>query len=137
MTRRNNLGFGACLIAIAATLTFSGCVSASQSTVALVNQHADDPGHLLTASFAPPDMKFRQLEILFKIRDQQALDKFDAALSDPRSPEYGHYLTSKEFDRRFYPTPEHAAISHWLESQGFTILEEGSNFISLPVRFPR
>jgi len=119
------------MIAIVTLITiFPSCVPSAQSTVALVNNYADDPGHLLTAKSAPADMKFRQLEIVFKIRDQKALDKLLAELSDPSSPEYGHSLTSNEFDRRFYPTPaERLTVVQWLENNGFTFLDEGSNFI--------
>ncbi|MHB8399689.1 MAG: S53 family peptidase [Candidatus Limnocylindrales bacterium] len=47
---------------------------------------------------------------------------FAAAVSNPRSSSYGHYLTPAQFRQRFSPSQASVgAVTSWLRSQGFTI----------------
>jgi subtilase family serine protease len=44
------------------------------------------------------------------------------AVSDPKSPTYGHYLTAAQFRRQFAPPQSQVgAVQSWLRSQGFTV----------------
>src|SRR5262249_24614172 len=44
------------------------------------------------------------------------------AVSDPKSPSYGKYLTPQEFRRQFAPSQSDVnAVHSWLKSQGFGI----------------
>lgn len=45
-----------------------------------------------------------------------------AAVSDPKSPSYGHYLTPQAFRQRFAPSQQSLAqVTSWLQSQGFAV----------------
>jgi subtilase family serine protease len=45
-----------------------------------------------------------------------------AAVSDPKSPSYGHYLTPQAFRQRFAPSQQAVAqVTSWLQSQGFSV----------------
>jgi subtilase family serine protease len=45
-----------------------------------------------------------------------------AAVSDPRSPQYGRYLTSQQFNARFRPTnAQVASVSRWLRGAGLKV----------------
>lgn len=53
---------------------------------------------------------------------QQALKKLIADQQDPRSPQYHHWLTPREFGARFGASAATiAALSGWLESQGLEV----------------
>ena len=82
MTKKGHLWCGLRLIVIASAVTLLSCASNSQSTVALLNNHASDSGHLLTEAIAPSDMRL-QLEITFKLRNKKDLDALLAGQNDP------------------------------------------------------
>jgi hypothetical protein len=73
-------------------------------------------------------MTFRQTP-----EQQAALKQLLAAQQDPSSPSYHQWLTPEEFGNRFgLNQSDIARISHWLESEGFSIVEvaRGHNWIS-------
>jgi hypothetical protein len=61
--------------------------------------------------------------VLTRSKEQQAeLDSFMAAQLDKNSPDYHHWLTPSEFDRRFGPADSDiAAIVAWLQSNGLSV----------------
>ncbi len=76
---------------------------------------------VLPAKLESPDALV-QFSVLLKGRHPAALRRFDAAVSDPTSASYRHFLTRAEFARRFGPAPaETAAARTWLRHAGFTI----------------
>ena len=49
-------------------------------------------------------------------------------VSDPKSPQYGHYLTPAEFHRQFAPSASQVGVvQNWLKSQGFSIVNTPGN----------
>ena len=55
-------------------------------------------------------------------RDPQGLARYVAALSDPASPTYHHFLTPTQFRDRFGAAPDTlAALQTWLRSGGLTV----------------
>ena len=56
-------------------------------------------------------------------RDQAAVDRLVAQVTDPRSPSYRHFLTPAGFIARFSPkASETDAVSSWLRGQGLSVL---------------
>ena len=54
--------------------------------------------------------------------DDSAAEALAKAVSDPRSPSYGKYLTPQQFRQRFAPSQAQVgAVQSWLRSQGFRI----------------
>jgi subtilase family serine protease len=63
-----------------------------------------------------------QISVLLRGRDPAGLQRFDAAVSDPASPTYRHFLSRAEFDARFGPSAEQtAAARSWLRKAGFVV----------------
>ena len=53
---------------------------------------------------------------------EQALDKYLDELTDPKSPNYHHWLTAQEFQERYGVAQEDLAkVTGWLRSHGFTV----------------
>ncbi len=74
------------------------------------------------------------LEVTLQPRDPAALTAEVQAVSDPRSPEYRHFLTPQQFAQRFGPTRAAIAqVASTLRSQGLTVGTPSSTGLSLPV----
>jgi subtilase family serine protease len=68
-----------------------------------------------------PDTILR-LAIQMPVRDQSQLDQLTQGISDPKSPEYKHYLSPQEFAQRFGSTQaNYDAIIAFFQSRGFTV----------------
>src|SRR6476469_9765398 len=69
------------------------------------------------------------------VHDQQGLDAFVRAISDPNSPQYRQYLTPAEFTERFGPTEaDYQAVINFAESNGMTISETHPNRMIVDVK---
>ena len=74
------------------------------------------------------------LVVTLRPRDAAALAAEVAAVSDPHSPEYRHFLTPAQFAQRFGPTPGTIAqVSAELRHEGLTVGTPASTGLSLPV----
>ena len=62
------------------------------------------------------------MSVVLNLRDAAGAEALAAAVSDPASSQYGHYVSASAWRARFAPT--NATVSSvvaWLKSQGFTI----------------
>src|SRR5262245_47653385 len=60
--------------------------------------------------------------------DSSAAETLARAVSDPKSPSYGQYLTSQAFRRQFAPSQSQVnAVQSWLRGQGFTVVNTPAN----------
>ena len=76
------------------------------------------------------------LHLLFMLpfRDLAGLDAFLADVSNPRSANYGHYLTLKEANARFNPDVLHEErVQSWLRKSGFTDIHMSANHLYVEV----
>ncbi len=74
------------------------------------------------------------LVVTLQPRDPTALAAEVQAVSDPKSPEYRHFLTPAQFAQRFGPTPATIAqVTSALRSEGLTVGTPSSTGLSLPV----
>src|SRR5437588_11770818 len=88
------------------------------------------PAVALQGSVAPALRTSRRLDrvagsrelsvnVTLSVGDSAALDQFLAAVYDPSSPQYGHFLTTSQFAQRFGPSATTVAtVSRWLRSEG-------------------
>jgi hypothetical protein len=92
------------------------------------------PGHLIPALHSKRPLhltdcrKSLHLAIAMKMRDKAGLDAFLAAVNDPHSPEFHHYLTPQQLADRFGPTQ--ATIDRFtafLRDQGFSHITAASD----------
>jgi subtilase family serine protease len=75
-----------------------------------------------------------QLNVTLKVRDQQALASFLAAVADPSSPLFHHYLAAGQFGARFGATPAQvAAVDAALRAEGLRPGPVSSDHLSIPV----
>ena len=64
----------------------------------------------------------QSLSLGLKLRDRAALDRYIAALHDPRSPQFRQWLTPAEFGDAFgTPAPQYDALVHALEKGGLEV----------------
>jgi subtilase family serine protease len=62
------------------------------------------------------------LRVWLSLRDPSAVTRLVAAVTNPASPEYGHYLTPAQFDAAYAPTASQAnTVASWLKSNGLQI----------------
>lgn len=74
------------------------------------------------------------LSVVLEPRDQQALDRFVAGVSDPKSPYYRQYLGTGEFAQTFGAAPETVAkVRAELEAKGLAVGELQADGLTLPV----
>jgi subtilase family serine protease len=60
--------------------------------------------------------------LLLRGRDAAELSAFDAAVSDPSSASYRHFLTDSQYAARFAPTTAAVALTRtWLQTVGLTV----------------
>jgi subtilase family serine protease len=63
-----------------------------------------------------------QISLALKGRNTAELRRFVAAVSDPASPSYRHFLTTAQYNRRFAPAAaDLAAARTWLQRSGFVV----------------
>ena len=70
------------------------------------------------------------LAVVLGFRDQAGLDALSAAVSNPRSASYGHYLTPAEFHARFAPPASDVnAVASWLRGRGLHVTSVPANHL--------
>ncbi len=71
---------------------------------------------------APASSSAQSGSVVLKPRDQAALQTFIGKVSNPRSPEYRHYLAAGQFASRFGPTQSTiSAVESTLRNAGLTV----------------
>lgn len=76
----------------------------------------------------PAASAIRSFLVNLNFRNGPAAEEFAAAVSNPKSPMYGRYLTPAQFNARFSPTAAQvAAVESWLRASGFRIAAVPSN----------
>src|SRR5262249_24200636 len=99
----------------------AGSAQTDAQTVPLRGTVSPEAQKLPTYSDLPPTHTL-QLQIWFKLRDQEQLNALLAGQQDPRSPLYHRWLTPAEYASRFGVTqPEFDQVSDWLTYEGFQV----------------
>ena len=85
----------------------------------------------------PPHIFTLRMQLVFKIRNQVQFEKCLAAINDPSSPDYGHFLNATTLEP-YVPTPtQKSSIMSFFTSKGFTVKEAASPLVielSAPVK---
>jgi len=75
------------------------------------------------------------LAIGLPVRNRAELDSYVAAVSDPQSPVYRHYLTPDQFTERFGPTEkDYQKVINFAEANGLEVTARHQNRLVLDVR---
>lgn len=84
-----------------------------------------------------PANQIMNLDLVLPLRDPAGLTKFLAALYNPASPSYRHFLTPKEFTARFGPTQQdYDAVVEFARGHGFRIVGGSRDGMEVQVRGP-
>ena len=76
-----------------------------------------------------PQSLLLHMKFVFKIRNQIQFAKCLASVSDPSSPDYGHFLNATTL-QPYIPTPgEKASVLSFFTSKGFTVNEDASPIV--------
>lgn len=63
-----------------------------------------------------------QLQLVLPLRDEGGLRALVARVSDPASPDYGHYVTPSQFHARYSPSASSVrVVADWLRTQGLEV----------------
>jgi subtilase family serine protease len=119
----------AALVAVASMVCVAQALSPLTHHVreATVNGQARLVGRL-------PATQSMRLVLVLPLRNQAALHNFLGELYNPSSPSYRRFLTVEEFTQRFGPTQsDYAAVLHWAESNGLTVVGTSRNRVNLDV----
>ncbi len=74
------------------------------------------------------DQESVSIAVTLKLRNQDVLDSYTQALSNPLSPSYHQYLSSKDSTELFAPSQQQAqAVADYLTQQGFTNVQIAPN----------
>ena len=120
----------ALLCCAAAAIGLSVAVSAAASaagTASLPNSHPGwaTPGNKVAT--AAPDSRIG-FSVYLKMRDQAGAEAAAAAVSDPNSSSYGHYLSPAQVRAQYAATDATVqSVRQWLSSAGFTVGATASN----------
>lgn len=130
--RRYTLAAVFLALAVCAALLLAGAATRSGAAPA-TRVHAAAPHIAVRLGPTPPSQPLT-LTIVLRGQSPAALNAVLAAIGDPSSPEYRHYLTPDEYTRRFGPTTqEQARVAAALRALGFTVppaLAAGSGLLT-------
>ncbi len=74
------------------------------------------------------------LTLTLRRSDQAGFERFLAAATNPRSPEYRHYLSQPQLAERFGPSRRaYDELERWLKDQRLTVLSGSANRLTLTV----
>ncbi|MGH7918213.1 MAG: protease pro-enzyme activation domain-containing protein [Candidatus Binataceae bacterium] len=129
----------ACIVGM--TMSAFGCAgtigagAGNQPPVArLSGQHPTNAD--LSYDHAAPSHRVIQMELHFAMRNKRQFDQLMNEISDPKSPEYQHWLTPAAMHAKFGETHgQFEAVEQWLQGQGFTILDHAYGSNSDYIRF--
>ncbi|MGK4582172.1 protease pro-enzyme activation domain-containing protein [Kitasatospora sp. HPMI-4] len=101
--------------------------NASAARVALPNTVTPAVAHSQKSGDVPAAQQI-SVAVSLKLRNTSELDSLLAALSNPKSPQFGKYLTPAQFTARFGPTQADVAqVRSYLEGQGLKVTSVSAN----------
>ncbi len=83
-----------------------------------------EPGWVKAANRrgSAPSSDVVSLRVVLATRNAAEAESVARAVSDPKSPDYGHYLTAAQYRARFAPTAASVdAVKKWLRASGFQV----------------
>jgi subtilase family serine protease len=119
------------MLAVAVLLAGAGAGAGERAAAATrVALTGSVPGWALPGRMVGPvpATQLVDLSVYMSWRDPARLAALAEAVSDPRSPRYGHHLSAAEFRDRFSPARSDVdAVAAWLRGQGLRVLPIPAN----------
>jgi hypothetical protein len=105
-----------------------------QPVTRLAGQHPKNVD--LSYDHPAPDDRVIEMELHFAMRNKKQFDQLMKEIANPQSPEYEHWLTPAEMHEKFGETrSQFDAVEQWLQSQGFSIIDQSYGSNSDYIRF--
>jgi subtilase family serine protease len=133
---------GSCLIGMAVVLAVTATLGVASTSTASAARGGREklPGHQglvppgATLVGPAPTSTALPLTVTLKPRDPAALTAEVQQVSDPKSPDYRHFLTPSQFAREFGPTSATIAqVTSSLRQEGLTVGAPSATGLSVPV----
>jgi subtilase family serine protease len=89
--------------------------------------------HTAPSVGAPSASTRISFNVVLPLRDAAGAEKVALAVSDPKSKDYGHYLTASAFNAKFAPTADSVAkVESYLKSVGITVsgVAQGNRWVT-------
>ena len=130
---RRKAALAAVVVVPALALSVAAVPPASADTPARVALPSPNAPDLLAGGAAgTPLNPTLQFPLRIYLRARPGLAAFAAAVSDPHSPGYAHFLTTTQYQSLFAPTQtQTSAVRDWLTSQGMTVTATDSHYIAV------
>jgi subtilase family serine protease len=101
------------------TAAGAGAATSPATTVLQPSAAAASPDEEVGTTPAETPIDF---SVALALGDQAGAEALERSVSDPASPDYRHYLTAAQWEKRFSPSQASvSAARSWLESQGVTV----------------
>ncbi len=114
-------------LAAASLASANTALAAGQSNRHVVSQAPAWTSHA-GRSQALPSTKTVHAKVWLAPRDEAALKQLAAQVSDPSSPDYGHYLTADQYRAQFAPTSGQVdSLEQWLKGAGLRVQGVGAD----------
>jgi subtilase family serine protease len=124
------------LFTLLATLSVPAIYSYAQSMLTRHVHQAVRAGQIQSTGNLPAD-QILNLNIVLPLRDPAGLNNFLAALYDPHSASYRHFLSVSEFTGRFGPTEaQYDAAVNFAKLHGFTVIGGSRDGMNVEIRGP-
>jgi len=126
-------------LALALTAAFSGAMAlAGQAHAEGVHTHHVHPevqGGEAQMVGSPSPSQVMNLDIVLPVHDRDGLKALAAAVSDPDSPMFRHYVSPAEFTERFGPSKEdYATVVSYMEERGLKVVGGTRDGMEVQVR---
>jgi subtilase family serine protease len=116
------------VVALVLTSGFSAPAAAATPSGFAVLGDSLVTGH--GTDFGPMDSSRMSVEVALAPRDEAGLNRELAAVYDPTSAQYQHWLAKGEFDNRYAPTADtRSSVTSYLRANGLTVTSSSSPFL--------
>ena len=123
----------ALMAAFAGTMAFAG--HASAEGVHTQHVHKEIPGGLAQMVGTPSPSQLMKLDIVLPVSDRDGLKALAAAVSDPQSPLFRHYITPAQFTERFGPSQaDYDTVRSYMEERGLKVTGGSRDGMDLQVQ---
>ncbi|MFI9383477.1 protease pro-enzyme activation domain-containing protein [Kutzneria sp. NPDC052558] len=116
------VALAACLVTVAAAVATGTASGAPPSTLVPLSSHGGSVPAGAHRDGALPDDQTLHVAVALRPHDQAGLDRFVAAVNDPQSPTYRHFLTSARYNELFAPRQSDVdSVKDYLRGKGLQV----------------
>jgi subtilase family serine protease len=134
--RLRRMRLAGCVLVVVALVALVGAGPASarpDHTVPLITTSPPLPDGTIDNGPAPAGARL-EMRVVLSVNNEKAAERQAQAVSDPKSRDYGHYLSPGQYRRLFSPTrAQISAVEAWATSQGLVAGDPPANRTWIPL----